>query len=119
MYKGLIQKVGFFVKQILGSAEKEAESVRKDVVFRSVRRTYTFSTETVYFRIPRRHNETTGSRSSDNLFEHLNEPTRRLLNQNPEDVLDLRSGRKLSLPASSSVGHDKQEWVLNCSKSRP
>ncbi len=48
MYKGLIQKVGFFVKQILGPAEKETEPVRKDVVFRSVRRTPTFAPKNIY-----------------------------------------------------------------------
>jgi len=47
MYEGLIQKVGFFVKQILGSVEKEAESVRKDAVFCSAPRTFTFSPETI------------------------------------------------------------------------
>ncbi len=62
MYKGLIQKVGFFVKQILGSVEKGAKSVRKDVVFCSARRTFTFSPETICFRIPRHHNGATAER---------------------------------------------------------
>ncbi len=47
MYRGLIQNVGFFVKQILGSVEKEAESVQEDFIFCSARRTFTVSPEII------------------------------------------------------------------------